>query len=202
MKAAGDAFMAKYPEVRARLVALRHAGVAGRFYRLFQELALTPAQIEEFEALVFGSSNSNLWMVHYIGLPPMHLVLNGPSPDDDVRGQLAQLLGPERYQRYVEYAAANIAQMLTQQLARNLYITPTPLTASQAAALVTAIMDSPAPVDEDRFDWKTVVEKARSFLSELQLEWLRGMEAEAAYNAAMKLAVIASRQQPQKDTSP
>ncbi len=198
---AGNAFMTKYPEIRATLLAMRRANIAGRFHQLFQELALTPAQIEEFEAIVSASSNSNRWTVLFNGLPPMHLTLNGPAPEENIRTQLEQLLGSNGYQRYLDNAGAGTAQTLAQHVARNLYTTPTPLSGAQADALVRTIRDNTAR-GSGQVDWKSVLANAGAFLSGPQLEWLRGMEAEDTFRSAMSVALAAPRQQTPNAPSP
>lgn len=202
MTEAGNAFMAKYPETRAALLTMRRASIAGRFHRLFQELALTPAQIETFEALASAASNSNRWTAMFNGMPPMHLTLNGPAPGEDIGAQLGQLLGATGYQRYLDYAGAETAQSLTQQLARDLYLTPTPLSGTQADALVRTIRENTAPGSSSQLDWKSVVANAGAFLSQPQLEWLRGMEAESTFRSAMTVALNAARQQTPNAPSP
>lgn len=199
-RAAGDAFMARHPEVKRAVNDYARARVDFRFAELYRRLNLSARQIEQFRALV--SAGFGMGASGFNG-EAMQLVSGertGRSLREDFVARQAQLetvLGVDGMKMYLEYAIwIEPALDIAAQAAGALWFTEAPLTPLQADQLVGIMNESravpapgqrqPRPLNRfERFDWDAVIAKAANVLSAPQLAALEGARAHEQFNAAI-----------------
>jgi RNA polymerase sigma factor (sigma-70 family) len=185
---AGDAFMARHPEVKGAVNAYARARVDFRFSELYRKLGLTAAQIEEFRELMsagFGMGASGAKG------ESMSLTSGDWSSIPGRNARLKAMLGTQGMQVFQEYAVwTEPARQVAAQVAGALWHTDTPLAPGQADQLAAIMNDSRAanvsgrgPID--RFDWDAIATKAATILSAPQLAALEDQRARDRFNSAM-----------------
>jgi hypothetical protein len=179
--AEGRVFLARHPEVKQVLVDMSNADLKYKWAALYQSLNFTPAQIEEFQALMRANR----------GIAPRLLsagkIFTLPAGDGmstgKVDSRLRDLLGADGLRKCQAFGLLIPARELTAQVAGALCFTETPLTAEQSAQLVQIIAGSrsdPSVSQAGPYDWDAVVVKAQSLLSAPQLRALANARAQAA----------------------
>jgi hypothetical protein len=128
----------------SKLMALQQKGqLDSRYASLFKQLALTPAQLDQFKNLLLQEQNAArdvLASARDQGLDPRtdraaisQLVAQS---DADIESQIQSTLGPAAYQQYQSYEQTLPQRNTVNQLQQSLSYTSTPLTDSQADQLI------------------------------------------------------------------
>lgn len=187
--AAGNAFIARHPEVQRLLIESRRAQAAGSYAALFKLLNLSAAQIERFSDLagkgtggVFNGPNGEL--VRY----------EMASPDEwrQAEAELRTLLGEDGYELYRNYSdALGPAWQTTVQLAGDLASTSTSLSAAQAGQLQRVLFEGRVTREwsgRPQYDWPAILERAAQFLSPEQVTALNDHSSHDRFSQAMTQA--------------
>jgi hypothetical protein len=179
--AEGKAFLARHADVKQALVEMSNASLNYKWAALYQSLHFTPAQIEQFQALM----RANRAIAPNLGSDGKILFLpTGESMSTGkIDSRLRDLLGDEGLRKCQEFGLLIPARELTAQVAGALCFTETPLTAEQSAQLVQIIArnQSNASVSQaGTYDWDAVVAQTRGLLSAPQLVALANARAQAA----------------------
>ena len=178
--AEGRAFLARHAEVKQALVEMSNASLNYQWAPLYRSLNFSPAQIEEFQALMRVSRGMSPWFSegNLFTLPAGDVSLIGKAGS-----RLRDLLGEEGLRKSQEFAMLIPARELTAHVAGALCFTETPLTATQSAQLVQIIARSRADssvTQASSYNWDTVVAQAQGLLSAPQLVALVNARAQAA----------------------
>jgi hypothetical protein len=178
--AEGRAFLARHAEVKQALVEMSNASVNYQWAPLYRSLNFSPAQIEEFQALMRVSRGMSPWFSegNLFTLPAGDVSLIGKAGS-----RLRDLLGEEGLRKSQEFAMLIPARELTAHVAGALCFTETPLTAAQSAQLVQIIARSradPSVSQASPYDWDVVVAQAQGLLSAPQRVALVNARAQAA----------------------
>lgn len=136
----------------AKLMATQQKGMLdSRYAPLFKQLALTPAQLDQFKNLLLEKQNAArdvLTSARDQGLNPrtdrdaINQLLQQSNAEVD--SQIQATLGPEAYSQYQNYQQTLPQRNTVTQLQQSLSYTNTPLTDAQANQLI-QIMASAAP---------------------------------------------------------
>lgn len=191
--AAGDAFMARHPQVRTALEDYARARVDFRFNEFYRSLGLTAAQIEQFRPVV--SQGLSMGAVGSGG--ELMQLRSGDWPASGITSRLREILGKQVAKAYSDYGVwTEPAREIATRVAGALWFTDTPLTPQQSGQLVDIMTSSRAtpnggpkerrtPGKFERYDWATVLAKAPNVLAPAQLEALRGEYAREQFNASI-----------------
>jgi RNA polymerase sigma factor (sigma-70 family) len=177
--AAGNAFLAANPPVKQALVERSRARVASRFLPLYQELSLTPAQIERFEQIQIETEG--------IGAQDMLLRPGTGMTGDEMRRQTRELLGDSGFAKYSEEVGKISARVLATDLAAALYFTETPLSAAQAREFVDTVfaLDRQRGSPAAYRDWDELIAKLQGVLLPRQLSAVDALRQQEAYQQAV-----------------
>ena len=181
--AEGKAFLKRHPEVRQALIEGQNASINFRYGRLYKPLGLTPAEIERFQALMRETKVASVSM----GYGKMAALSTGMGmTEDEINSGLREFWGEERYKRYEEFGRDESARQITQEVAKALCFTDSPLTPEQADQLTQVISSSRvAKRGAPSFDWEAVTAKAQGVLLQPQLAAVDGLRAQAVWQATM-----------------
>jgi hypothetical protein len=139
------------PEFFQLLALHRQASLDARFAGLFRQLGLNPEELAAFKRLLAEKENVALEVVAVNEtqpdgpLPPATLAAGVSAARAEVEAAIRQSLGGERYALYREYEQALPQRTIVAQLEQRLSYSATPLTPTQADALV-RILATHAPV--------------------------------------------------------
>lgn len=186
---AGNAFIARHPEVQRLLIESRRASAAGSYAPLFKLLHLTPAQIERFSDLagkgtggVFKGPNGEL--VRY--------EMASREEWREAETELRTLLGEDGYELYRNYYdALGPAWQTTVQIAGDLASTSTPLSSAQAEQLQRVLFEGRVAREwsgRPQYDWPAILGRAAHFLSPEQLTALNDHSSHDRFTQAMTQA--------------
>jgi RNA polymerase sigma factor (sigma-70 family) len=181
----GTEIMARHPGVKSALIAWHVAKVNFQFAPLYAELGLNPPQIARFQELVRGTILFGDW-----GAKGEYVEFEAPRsvPDEQVRGQLQDLLGEAGFRSYEKLLGSIREREWTVQVASQLCLTDTPLAPAQAAELIAILKSTPSR--------ETMLERAATTLAPAQLAALRGiLEADQKWieSEQLKRDVAAAR---------
>lgn len=177
------------------------------YRRLFAALKLSPAQAEQFAAVLLAKQNEILDLMKsaVAGGSTLEADLAAepgmqPRLDDlDARTATAirALVGDAGYAQFQEYEATEAARDLADTLAANLYYCEASLTSAQSVRL-TALIAAHSPthraggeVDSESIEWDAVLAEARGLLSPAQLAALKTLRTVEDYDR--ELAAQGSR---------
>jgi RNA polymerase sigma factor (sigma-70 family) len=177
--AEGRAFLARHAEAKKALVDMSNASLNYQWAPLYRSLNFTPAQIEEFQALMRASRGMSPRLSEgmFFTLPAGDVTLIGKAGS-----RLRDLLGEDGLRKCQEFGLMIPARELTAQVAGALSFTETPLTAAQSAQLVLIIAGSrsdPSVSQAGSYAWDAVVAQAQGLLSAPQLVALTNARAQA-----------------------
>lgn len=194
-RARGRALAAAYPEFHQLWVRVARQSIAGRFTELYRELNLSTAEIETFEMIMVSGVS---WGIdypvpksreHYLpGKTPLLSITMDAAPvlpKTEKDDRLRALLGESGFSRLKEFENQPRDSRI-QQLASALYFTDTPLTPELGAKFERVLSDrsrSHRGTTSAEY-WAAVREDSRAFLSEPQLEALKGLQAQDEFNLA------------------
>ncbi|HZP59201.1 MAG TPA: hypothetical protein VFB27_02675, partial [Opitutaceae bacterium] len=136
----------------AKLMSLQQKGMLdSRYAPLFKDLALTPAQLDQFKNLLLEKQNAArdvLLSARDQGLSPRsdRDTINAliQQSNADIDNQIQSALGPQGYAQYQNYEQTLPQRNTVNQLEQSLSYTSTPLTDAQANQLV-QILAAAAP---------------------------------------------------------
>jgi RNA polymerase sigma factor (sigma-70 family) len=193
--AAGEAFMARHPEVEHAVMDAYHAQTASTFGTLYRARAFTPAQIAAFEAAMEHGAGVQRMIT---GIDGKTFILSVPGWLDPEKSrqedqQLLALLGADGAQQLRDTVQQIPARNLAAQVAGALSATPAPLTTAQADQLVQAVATSLPSRDRTgstAIDWNTLIARAQPILTEPQLATLAGFQAQEQYQQALNAALL------------
>lgn len=178
-RAKGDAFLARHPEVREALVHLQRARTRGKYLPLYQELNLTPAQIDEFETLMLGAGGRPV---------PHHGVLyvgeNLTPAQRDAR--LRQLLGENAFDRIAAARSREGGDAVVQQLAARLAVSDEPITVAASIAVRDAIDRARSEVGRGGDIWRASLSRIEAVLTARQMEEMQAIVAQDRYRQAAR----------------
>ena len=188
--------IAENPQLRHVLAQSYRAQFKIRYGPLFHELGLRPEEIDRF-----GNLQLKMFSDIYDLQQAARLRNPGAAPDDPalagledkIAGQrdaaLRDLLGEPGFQKYTQYEATLPAQPLVNSVAANLYYSPTPLSAQEAAQLtrIIAAQIPPSPrdsfglpkVDAGSLNWDNILSQAQGALLPGQVAALQSLRAQA-----------------------
>lgn len=185
--AAGDAFMARHPEVKDALNAYSKARLNFRYGEMFRRLNLTQAQIDRF-ATILG----RVGMGGGSGIDGKALSFRSGEmvSGRDYGAGVAAIFGAGEagFNKYLEFSRVSEAQELIVKAAGELYFTETPLTPDQADQLVRLIADSRKFArgwQPQQYDWNAVMTRARGILSAPQLAAIANLQAKDRFHQAL-----------------
>lgn len=183
--AAGREFLARHPEVKPILEARERHSFEITYGAKLRALGLSPEERARIAAASEGATQTRM----HIGGVIFELGSIAENPFDSPGGKLAELLGPENYQRYVALQTQERANAAVKAVAVAACSSDTPLLPVQAAGL-TALIAQHTQVRQSTpgwtvfaLDWKAIAADAAGVLSPPQLE---------LFNAAMKRNAPAS----------
>jgi len=195
-QAAGRAFAAAHPAVKAALVARSRARTLARYGALFDALGLSADQAREFEDVKMQLERFSTGSLQFD-------VSTAFASEDQVDSQLHDLLGDAGYQQYQTYQTMMPAHQLMADLAGAMYFTSTPLTAVQAAQLKQIVADHTADTPGTSsvlvqgivggIPWKTLLAKAPEVLSTAQLPFLTNAYQQALFQESAEEAAQPGR---------
>ena len=185
MIAAGNAFLARHPEVKRALVDLRRAGVNRDYAPFFKSLALPPAQLEELKTLLMNLGDQ---FTGPYGPNGAFVDLRaGDISRTEVLDRLHAFLGDDGFRQFEGFLRTVEPRRLTAKVTSALALSEAPLTTDQANRLVGVLADNRS--DGFGFDWNAVSAGARAFLSTAQLATFQRVQTQtqaeyATINAA------------------
>lgn len=180
--AEGRAFLERHPDLKQALADSTDANTRFRFSGIYSSLALTPAQIERFEALMReGASRGTMLKGQWAMLSP-----GTGMPTSELNGAMTALLGGEKFRKLWKYGRAAPDRRLAAEVAGALCFGETPLLPAQSDQLVQIITASRAREPNGlpgEVDWNAVVIKASDILSVPQLAVVESMYPQVAEQA-------------------
>lgn len=190
--AAGRELMARFPEVKQALLDRSFARIRARFEPLYQQLQLTPAQIEQFETLML---NNEGMMTSVAGFGTFQLTPGDGRSRGETEQALRALLGSAGYERMLEVGQASAGLQFAAHLAGALYFTDEPLTATQARELGRVVTQFPVRPDGAFLtrDWDGLFAVARPLLSEQQFAALARARVQEEFGASMKARMFSPK---------
>jgi hypothetical protein len=166
--AAGQAFLAAFPQARQMLLDVGKAQIARNYAAFYRTAGLTPAQIETLE----NQTNAQ-WvqtaMVAGNGVHP-----GDPQLPDD---QLKEILGDQGFQRFQEFKRVQQLQGLINDASS--MSSAAPITGAQADQLTTIIANASSSyqgggnANPGTVDWNQVLVQSQGVLTEPQLASIR-----------------------------
>jgi len=162
--AAGQAFLAAYPQARTMLLELGKAQTARNYAAFFQKAGLTPAQIENFESQTSEQCIQTL-MVGPNGIRPAYPQL----PDD----RLKAILGDQGFQQFQDFERVQPLQSIVSDTSS--MSTSAPLTDTQASQLLMIIANASSSYQDgdkaspNTVNWDQVMVQAQGVLSAQQI---------------------------------
>jgi len=171
--AEGGAFLRRHPEVMQAYIDYADAGTKFNYGRFFKSRALTPAQIDEFLALMrFGVVLTEAVTVD--GKKAVLTPYETGMAASEVQRRLRILLGEEGYKEFVDVFPTRIGQRYTSAVASALSFTETPLTPDQADQLIEIVSAShrlarSKGLQWEDADWDATDVKAQGVLTAAQL---------------------------------
>lgn len=182
-RARGRALMTAYPEIQRLVTDQKRASVAARYQKLYEELALTPAQIDAFERVQISGVSTSIGGDRPGGT--MTFDAAPAMPDEEKRMRLREILGERGYRRLQEFdASPSPRDSRVAKLASQLYFTDTPLTAEQGARLQEVFVAGHRTGGRDQPPaeyWAAVRTQAGAFLAAPQLAALGNLQVEDEY---------------------
>jgi RNA polymerase sigma factor (sigma-70 family) len=194
-QAAGKAFVARHPDVKAALTAYGRARARFRFAKFYETAHLTPDQIEKLELLMCdgsGMGTDGPEESKELSLP----VGDDLNPEEHYR-KLRELLGEETLKALQRYEDREDVRETTVQVAAALWFTDTPLTTEQSDQLAQVLAGNRREWKEgntwhrEGFDFDAVIAKAGAFLAPAQLAVIDGLKADQQYTAAINRKTLA-----------
>lgn len=185
--AAGNAFMERYPEVKAVYMEERRATAAGWYAPLFKRRQLSPEQIARCTELMVGETGT-------VSIPGgKSFRFSAGASEAETRQELQALLGEDGYEEYRQSQRSGGWSAALQQvinLATDLFDGPTPLRAGQAEALRQILLEETKPTGSLRttFNWPGISHRAQELLSEPQLAMLERYRANDELRQALDRA--------------
>jgi RNA polymerase sigma factor (sigma-70 family) len=201
--AAGQAFLAAHPEIVDVVHENARHGTTQRFQLLFERLRLTPAQLEQFYAVMIQADAGLRWNTSRQA-PIVKFEIGEKLTREARMARLQQILGAEGFREFQEFSRLEPARRVVDQVTRGLYYSATPMTAVQAEQLAVIVAQASAPYRAGSafsgatLDWDQVVGQARGLLSASQLTPLLGLQEEAAYRRVHGEAVAQAMQDARK----
>ncbi|MEO6567604.1 MAG: sigma-70 family RNA polymerase sigma factor [Opitutaceae bacterium] len=185
--AAGDAFLAKYPEIRAVLARSQRASWASRYFPLYLELGLDEATSTRLEEILASNGATTRFPEGFgePGSPSMRLRAFPPIEKAERERQIRELLGEEGYQRFKSHSISGTDQAM--KFASALSSSATPLTAEQGRTLARIFETTSTTSPRSAESWRQLLTEAQMTLSPAQmfpLEALRASEDLAAARRA------------------
>ena len=166
----GDKFMAAHPEAQKLVDTVGRALFRRNSVPRLREIGVSPAEIDDLIAMAGDS-------IAQIGLGSVVLQVKNNANWDRL---LADKLGPERYQRFLEARRGQFGRAITQNLAIATYDSEQPLTPEQAAAVVRSLnahtrWSSADDATPEAVDWPAIMQQLRPMLSGSQLATLENI---------------------------
>jgi RNA polymerase sigma factor (sigma-70 family) len=172
------------PELRKLYARQQTIRFRTRYGPLYHSLALTPAQVAEFER-IRGDNVEAQSDIFREGLAQglakgdpivQELIKQTNKRQDD---SLRTLLGEDAVQQFQSYERTQPLRNVANTLATSVYFTDTPLTPKQADQLTQVVTESmsnpPGSATLGAINWGKVLEKAQALLAPAQLEGLSTM---------------------------
>jgi RNA polymerase sigma factor (sigma-70 family) len=182
--AAGKAFLARHPDVKAAFVAWLNAEVDADYGALYPSLHLTPEKLDEFRALM-RSGHSLGPSVGY-GEKPLWLEADERLAGKERERRLHELLGPN-YHPFWLYRPTIAARQFVGGVASHLTFSEEPLSAAQAGQLQDVLIaNRVAPhSDSAKIDWDAARAQATGVLTSTQLRAFDALRAQKQADEAM-----------------
>ncbi len=198
-------WFAAHPEARSRYLQAFRAGLATTWGLLFQELNLSPDQVEKLEDLLAQREDNDITVkatASARGLAESAPEIQALDDQLDAtnKAALKDLLGKANYATVRNYMHAEEVIPIVDQLAGDAYHTSSPLTADQAMALTQALVDSSQKMDSGRViantvDWGQVLERAQAILAPAQFATFAAIQQQEQSHLQME-AVLHSLRPP------
>lgn len=181
-KAKADAFIARHPDVKAAAIRSRRMANAGNYRALFKKLGLSADQIERFLDLSVQISGGSLKQ------PDGSFLSYSLGDAATARKQLRELLGDDGYKQFEEYFMDLGRTFSTAtRVAGGMYRSSTPITPEQGERLQQILVEGQVPVawsGRPEYAWDEIMAKARTILSDAQLEALGHERAQDEFSQA------------------
>jgi len=181
---AGQDLLVRHPEARALVADVHRASIERAYGPYLRAVGVTGTEYERIIQAAHNSYSGNAG----IGGVAFRFGPEAPEAFDDWAGKLPQLLGAERFARYVALKDSERIKQPLLTLAISAYDSDAALEARQVVALSNAI-DRHTTIKEARQNWKSVAVEwpavameAHTFLSEVQLELLSAAIERAGSN--------------------
>jgi hypothetical protein len=172
--AAGQAFLAAFPQARDLLVHIGKAQIARNYAGFFRTANLTPSQIENLE-----NRTNDLWM-QTLTVGPAGVHPGTPTLPDD---QLQEILGAQAFQQLQDYRRVQQLQGILNDASS--LSTSAPITGEQGDQLLMILAKASSSYQTGgiaapkTIDWNQVVSQAQGILTAPQLAAVK-VEAELA----------------------
>jgi hypothetical protein len=186
--------LAKNPAFEAAFISNFRASLRPVFAPLYQQLGLTPAQVQRFEDVLTDCGRANFDVA--VSAVDQGLTPKDPSLKDlyeeNIANAVAGLQGIATKQQVTDYLKGyqktKPGRDVVSQLALPLSYTDTPLTSQQSTSLVQLIAAHTAGKD-NVIDWSSVMAQAPGVLAPSQISMLDAVHAQIQYKQAYREAV-------------
>jgi len=182
---AGRKFLAAHAEAKPLLATLLKASLALDHVGLYQKLALTPAQIAQFEDILAQQKIQDT-ITFRTSEGVLLLPLGGSLSRREMDLQVRKLLGPRLYAQYTLYQRPHVISDLVRQFASSTALID-PISSKQSEELGDILLFSSNEnylngADLANPNWDAVIAAARPILSPTQLDLLNAMKDPVAFN--------------------
>jgi len=185
--------LAKNPAFEAAVISNYRASLRPMFAALYQQLGLTPAQVQRFEDVLTDLKRANFDVAASAvdqGMTP-----NDPALKDlystNLTEAVTDLQGIATAQQVADYAKnyqkTKPGRDVVSQLATPLAYTDTPLTPQQSALMI-QLISAHANSTTGVIDWSSVMAQAPGVLSLAQISMLSAVQAKIQYKQAYSQA--------------
>jgi RNA polymerase sigma factor (sigma-70 family) len=177
--AAGQAFLAAYPQARPMLLEISKAQIARNFAAFFQKAGLTPTQIENME-----NQTAEQW-IQTVTVGPNGIHPGDPQLPDD---RLKAILGDQGFQQFQDFERVQPLQGFVRDASS--MSTSVPITETQANQLLMILANASSSyqgggkASPNTVDWDQVMVQAQGVLSAQQIA---AISAEAQLGKLMPL---------------
>jgi RNA polymerase sigma factor (sigma-70 family) len=193
--AAGREFLAAHPEAPQLVTNYERARTIERYGLLFQQLGLTPTQIEQFQLLMSQGPASGLGWSTAQQAPVGRFNVGAVGLSNaELEDRLHGLLGDSGYQQYQDFNRLAPARGFVTELATVTAVTGAGLSADQAGQM-TQILAQNSPgyqsgqrIKSDTIAWDTAMPELQKLLSTAQFAAFEGLRQQAPFQRALSQA--------------
>jgi hypothetical protein len=195
-----SAWFAAHPEARRHYIQAFREGLSTTWGLFFKALNLPPDQEEKLKDLLAQREDNNLAVeaaasVRGLDESAPEIQALDDQLDGANKAALKELLGKADYAAFRTFLHAEEILPLVDQLAANVYDTPTPLTGDQAMALTQVLADSSQKKDSGRvvagtINWNQALGRVQSILSPTQVGAFLALQQQADAQGQLKQMML------------